>query len=112
MVRLSVGFRSIRSIGGIFPLLKILYAGIITDLMGVMICRLLSRFSGKEHKRIYLGGSSNGQNCKTKDLPDTTQSEALSRTEKICIPVRTFGKFSYIVEKLFNLHSGHSGQST
>ena len=73
MVRLSVGFRSIRSIGGIFLLLKILYVGTITGLMGVMICRLLSRFSGKEHKRIYLGGFSNGQNGKTKDFPDTTQ---------------------------------------
>ena len=81
MVRLNGGSRSIRSIGGIFPLLKILYAGIITDLMGVMICRLLSRFSGKEHKRIYLGGFSNGQNGKTKNFPDTTMVAPTSQAE-------------------------------
>ena len=72
MVRLSVGFRSIRSIERSSKHLRNPSIGTITDLMEILIYRLLNRYSGKEHKHIYLGDSSNGQNGKTKDFPDTT----------------------------------------
>ena len=71
MVRLSVGFRSIRSIERSSKHLRNSSIGTITGLMEILIYRLLNRYSGKEH--IYLGDSSNGQNGKTKDFPDTTR---------------------------------------
>ena len=66
MVRLNGGSRSIRNTGGIFPLLKILYAGTTTDLTEAMIYRLLNKSFGKELKHIYWGFSQMGRKTKLK----------------------------------------------
>ena len=87
MVRLSVGFKSIRSIERSSKHLRNSSIGTITGLMEILIYRLLNRYSGKEHKHIYLGGSSNGQNGKTKDFPDTTA--------KPCASQRLYNPFNY-----------------
>ena len=53
MVRLSVGFRSIRSIEKSLKRLRNSSIGTIIGLMEAMTYRLLNRFSGKDHKHIY-----------------------------------------------------------
>ena len=82
MVKLSVGFRSIRSIEKSLKRLRNSSIGTITGLMEARTYRLLNRYSGKEHKHIYLGGFSNGQNGKTKDFPDTTSHNHIRKVFK------------------------------
>ena len=73
MVRLSAGSKNTRNTGWTFPLLKTSYVGIITGRMEAMTCKLLKKYSGKEHKHTYSEDSSNGQSkTKTNFLPDTT----------------------------------------
>ena len=55
------------------PLEEFISTGIITDPTEATTCKLLNKYSGKEHKHTYSEDSSNGQSkTKTNFLPDTT----------------------------------------